>query len=159
MRAQLIFIMVTIVTGVSAGCGGLGKADMEEETARLLQTDKDFAAASLEHGAAEAFRMYLHDDAIMFSRGRHAVRGSDSIYKIMSAGAGSYSLEWTPRAAEVAVSGELGWSWGEYTFTSTGGDGIESRSYGKYVNVWRKNTEGEWKVIADIGNESPPPGE
>lgn len=41
--------------------------------------------------------------------------------------------------------------------TAKGGNGEESMSWGKYVNVWKKNADGEWKVVADIGNDSPPP--
>jgi len=31
--------------------------------------------------------------------------------------------------------------------------------YGKYVNVWRKQKDGKWKVIVDLGNPSPPPNQ
>jgi ketosteroid isomerase-like protein len=132
---------------------------MTEETNRLLQIDREFAAASLQHGAAEAFRMFMHEDAIMFSRGRHPVHGRDSIFEVMSAGGEDDVLEWAPRAGDVAASGDMGWTWGEYTYTSTGGDGLKTSSFGKYVNVWKKSATGEWRVVADIGNESPPPGE
>jgi ketosteroid isomerase-like protein len=131
--------------------------DVKREAARLLETDREFAAASLEHGAADAFRMYLDEDAIMFSGGRHPVRGRDSIYNVMKTGGDGYVLEWTPRAADVARSGEMGWTWGEYVVSSPGDGGNRPLSWGKYVNVWRKNDAGEWKVVADIGNDSPSP--
>jgi ketosteroid isomerase-like protein len=85
------------------------------------------------------------------------VRGRDSIYELMKTGDADYVLDWTPRSAEVAQSGELGWTWGEYTVSAKSEDGVPTESWGKYVNVWRKNSAGEWKVIADIGNNSPPP--
>jgi len=153
----LAFVILTAF--LISGCAGRGRVDMTKETDRLLQTDRDFAAASLEHGAADAFRMYLAEEATMFSDGRHPVRGRDSIYDLMKPGADGYVLEWTPRAAEVASSGDMGWTWGEYTVTVKGVEGAGEKSYGKYVNVWKKNAEGEWKVVADIGNDSPPPGE
>lgn len=144
---------------VVTGCSTRENADVAKEAERLLQVDREFATASVQHGAADAFRMYLDDDASMFSSGRHPVRGRESIYAIMKPGDEGYLLEWTPRAAEVAQSGEMGWTWGEYTVKGRGKNGEESMSWGKYVNVWRKNTAGEWKVVADIGNESPPPDE
>jgi ketosteroid isomerase-like protein len=152
-------VTVLLTAAFLNGCGEQNRIDMNEETNRLLQTDRDFATASLEHGAANAFRMYLLDDAIMFSRGRHPVRGRNSIYEVMSAGGEDDVLEWTPRAGDVAASGDMGWTWGEYIFTTTGGDGLETNTYGKYVNIWKKNADGEWRVAADIGNDSPPPGE
>jgi ketosteroid isomerase-like protein len=27
---------------------------------------------------------------------------------------------------------------------------------GKYVTVWRKQKDGSWKAVADIGNDDPP---
>ena len=93
----------------------------------------------------------------MFSAGRYPVHGQDSIYDIMKPGQEGYVLEWTPRAADVARSGDMGWTWGEYTVTAKDGTGAQPASWGKYVNVWKKNADGEWKVVADIGNESPPP--
>jgi ketosteroid isomerase-like protein len=156
MRTRRLLLVVA-TAAVVAGCSGRESVDVTTEAQRLLETDRDFSAASVQHGAAEAFRMYLDENAAMFSDGRHPVHGRDSIYDIMKPGEQGYVLEWTPRAADVAQSGEMGWTWGEYTVTAKGSDGEQSMSWGKYVNVWKKNAEGEWKVVADIGNESPPP--
>jgi ketosteroid isomerase-like protein len=147
-----VFAAVAVV-----GCTSGNDIDVKREAARLLQTDREFAAASLEHGAADAFRMYLDEEAIMFSDGRHPVSGRGSIYEVMKAGGEGYILEWTPRAADVARSGEMGWTWGEYVVKSPGEVDNRPLFWGKYVNVWRKNDAGEWKVVADIGNDSPPP--
>jgi ketosteroid isomerase-like protein len=152
-------VVCLLAAAAAVGCEDRENTDVKAAAASLLQTDHEFAAASLEHGAADAFRMYLDDDATMFSNGRNPVRGRESIYEIMKAGDGAYVLEWTPMEAEVARSGELGWTWGEFVVKSKGEAATEPQSWGKYVNVWKKNTAGEWKVIADIGNDSPPPGE
>jgi len=156
MRTRRLVLAVT-TAAVVVGCSGRENTDVTRDVQRLLETDREFAAASVQHGAAEAFRLYLDEDATMFSGGRHPVHGRDSIYEIMRPGDEGYALEWTPRAADVARSGEMGWTWGEYTVTAKGDNGEESMSWGKYVNVWKKNADGEWKVVADIGNDSPPP--
>jgi ketosteroid isomerase-like protein len=144
---------------VVLSCGQQRKVDVDRELERLMQTDRDFASASVKHGAAEAFRMYLHEDATMFSAGAHPTAGRESIYDRMKPSDDGYELKWTPRAGEVARSGDMGWTWGEYTVTAKNAEGAEEKSYGKYVNVWKKDTAGDWKVIVDIGNESPPPVE
>ena len=152
-------VVCLLAAAAAVGCEDRENTEVKAAAVSLLQADREFAAASLEHGAADAFRMYLDDDATMFSGGRNPVRGRESIYEIMKAGDGAYVLEWTPIEAEVARSGELGWTWGEFVVKARGEDGTESLSWGKYVNVWKKNAAGEWKVVADIGNESPPPGD
>ncbi|MGD8412936.1 MAG: DUF4440 domain-containing protein [Candidatus Latescibacterota bacterium] len=154
MKASYIVVVAAVAV---AGCIKGDEVDVKKEAARLIQTDREFAAASLKHGAADAFRMYLDERAIMFTDGRDPVRGRGSIYGIMKAGGDGYVLDWTPRAADVARSGEMGWTWGEYVVKTTGDGDNRPISWGKYVNVWKKNVAGEWKVVADIGNSSPPP--
>lgn len=129
---------------------------MADETERLLDTDRSFAVASLQHGAAEAFRMFLHDDATMFTTGSVPIKGRDFIYKRMKSSGDGAVLQWTPRAAEVSASGDLGWTWGDYVMIETGKEG-ERRAFGYYVNVWKKDDDGQWKVVADIGTEAPAP--
>ena len=40
-------------------------------------------------------------------------------------------------------------SWGTYVFTP--GDGRTKTSTGRFVTVWRKNADGAWKGLVDIG--------
>ena len=68
---------------------------------------------------------------------------------------GDYTLDWSPQYAEVAKSGELGYTWGTYSLTYMDQNGEEQKSYGKYLNIWKKQADGNWKVAIDIGNESP----
>jgi ketosteroid isomerase-like protein len=156
-RWIVVLTAVVVVAVLLGGCGQRNRVDVDEELTQLLETDRDFAAASLEHGAAEAFRMYLHENATLFSAGARPTAGRESIYQRMKSSDGKYELAWTPRTGEVARSGDMGWTWGVYTVTAKNADGEEEKSYGKYVNVWRKDAAGDWKVIVDIGNESPPP--
>lgn len=149
--------IVVVVAVLLLGCGQQERVNVEEQLEQLLQTDRDFAAASSQYGPAEAFRMYLHENATMFSAGSHPTQGRESIYQRMRSTDGNYELSWTPRAGEVSNSGDMGWTWGEYTVTGFDPEGEQEISYGKYVNVWRKSATGDWKVIVDIGNESPPP--
>ena len=61
------------------------------------------------------------------------------------------------KKASVSASGDMGWTWGIYVMTVREADGTVRTSHGKYLNVWEKQPDGEWKVVADIGNESPEP--
>ena len=151
-----LVISLLLCVILATGCAAPDRVDVKKETEKLLQTDRDFAAASVSHGAADAFNMYLHDNATMFSDGRFPIVGREAAYNLMKAGDRGSVLKWTPRAAEVAGSGDMGWTWGEYVLILKEG-GEEKKSYGKYVNVWKKNSDGDWKVIADIGNSSPAP--
>ena len=108
-------------------------------------------------GAAEAFRLYLDVNAMQLPAGSNPRYGLDSIYTIMKQSDGSYQLAWEPQQAEVSLSADMGWSWGRSTLIYSEEDGIQKKWYGKYLNVWKKQKDGSWKVLVDLGNQSPAP--
>jgi ketosteroid isomerase-like protein len=56
---------------------------------------------------------------------------------------------------DVASSGDLAYSYGVYEFRSKGKDGKPTVENGKYTTVWKKQSDGRWKVVLDMGNASP----
>ncbi len=131
----------------------------EKERALLLETDREFARTSIMIGTAEAFHAFLDSDALQLPAGGHPVRCRDNIYFQMKAENSSAVLNWEPQEAEVARSGDLGYTWGTYTYSWVDAEsGLQSR-YGKYLNIWKKQPDGKWKVLIDMGNTSPPPHE
>lgn len=131
--------------------------DVKTEQEKLLQTDRNFAAYSIENGAAEAFNKFLTEDAMQLPAGRKPIFGRNTIYQGMAKNQDKYVLAWKPQQAEVARSGEIGYSWGTYTFSYTTADGDSLTEYGKYVNIWKKQEDGNWRVYLDTGNDSPKP--
>ena len=139
------------------GCAGnfAGKSSVSDET-KLFDTDVAFSQASEVNGDAEAFNMYLADAAIQLPAGSHPIIGREAIYEGMK-DSGDITLTWSPVKAEVSRSGDMGYTWGNYRVSSHGIDGEAKVGYGKYLNVWAKQSNGEWKVLIDMGNPSPPP--
>jgi len=143
---------------LAASCASpaVEQVDLAAEREALLQTDRDFSEYSRNSGAAAAFEHYLVDDALGLPAGGEPT-GRDSLV------AGLTGLEltftWEPQRAEVAASADMGWTWGRYEARTPSPDGAEQVSYGKYLNVWSKQPDGSWRVVADIGNANPKPGE
>jgi ketosteroid isomerase-like protein len=127
--------------------------DIEKEKLRILQTDRDFAVLSVQSGAAEAFKLYAREDAFLLPPNEEPVQGRDKIVQGFVEFDKKFILDWQPQAAEVAASGDLAYSWG----TSTGSDRATGQPAfrGKYLTVWKKDADGNWKFIADLGNSSP----
>ena len=67
------------------------------------------------------------------------------------------TLTWTPVHAEMAASGDLGYTYGNYVYTAKNKEGKSVTSYGKYTSIWKKQKGGAWKVVVDMGNSSPDP--
>ncbi len=132
--------------------------NVENESKILLKTDIEFSQASERDGAAEAFYAYLTDDAMQMPQGGEPVYGREKIREEMSSGV-NITLTWKPQKAEVARSGDLGWTWGTYVAKWQDEGDAQHESHGKYLNIWKKQEDGAWKVAVDMGNQNPAPAD
>jgi len=64
-------------------------------------------------------------------------------------------LTWSPVGADISASSDLGYTWGSYEFRAKGKDGSAKVEHGKYLTVWKKQADGNWKVAVDMGNAGP----
>jgi len=132
---------------------GMARAAGEDA---LLQADREFSQLSVQRGAAEAFFRYCAEDAVQFPVGGAPLHGREQIRDSLVSER-PYVLRWTPRAARVATSGELGYTWGTYELETTDKEGQPKMHYGKYLTVWKRDPGGPWRVSLDIGNPGPAP--
>jgi len=130
--------------------------DVIKESQILLETDKEFAQMSLDKGAAAAFEFYMTEDAMVLPHKGNPINGRDGIVKAFGDDPDAFTLAWTPQKAEVSSSGDMGWTWGKFKQTLYA-DGDDVISYGKYLNIWEKQNDGSWRLIIDMGNNSPEP--
>ncbi len=118
---------------------------------QLIAVDKAFAAEAKAKGAAVAFRDYMDPtDSLEFGGGKQPVRGAEAIFQAQGGDKPGGELLWTPSAAMAGAAGDMGVTWGHWTFTPPvkGGKVVT----GLYVTVWRKDAAGHWKGLVDIGN-------
>lgn len=149
-------IGLLLVPVLSLSCSS--PVDVIKESQDLLDTDKEFAQMSLDKGAAAAFEYYMTEDAMVLPHKGHPINGRDGIVKAFGDNPDAFTLEWIPEKAEASSSGDMGWTWGKYKQTIYA-DGDDIVSYGKYLNIWKKQNDGSWKLIVDMGNSSPEPGD
>ena len=59
--------------------------------------------------------------------------------------------------AQVSSGGDMGWTLaiGNITINRTAGE--PGRDVVRDFHVWRKQTDGSWKVVVDVWNSEPPP--
>ncbi len=123
-----------------------GRADPAE----LLRADSAFAAISVSQGAKAAFLAFASEAAVALGGGAQMSEGREAIaagFDGLPAGA---VLEWWPVAAEIARSGDLGCTVGEARIASL-------KHYSKYLTIWKRQSDGTWKFVADGGNVTPSP--
>ncbi len=118
----------------------------------LMQLEAEFAADVARHGHA-AFVTHFAEDGVEVVDGG-GFDSLDAIRKQPPWPEGT-TLSWTPVRAEMAASGDLGYTYGNYVFTGKNKESKLITSYGKYTSIWRKQKDGQWKVAVDMGNASP----
>lgn len=117
----------------------------------LLDADRAFARDALERGESAAFLAVLAEGAVLFRPAPlHAHTWLEEHPD------GPEVLEWWPDTAEVAGSGDLGWTSGAWELREP--DREEQRgaslARGRYLTVWRRHGEA-WRLLADHGVELP----
>ena len=123
-----------------------GRADAGE----VRRADSAFAALSVTSGAKQAFLTYAADNAISFGGGVQMNDGREAIGAAFNDFPAGAVLEWSPVAASIASSGDLGCTVGEAKISSL-------NHYSKYLTIWRRQADGSWKFVADGGNVRPAP--
>jgi len=116
----------------------------------LLATDAAFSAMSVEDGSGPAFEHFAAPSAI--AAGETLIFGPEAIGEAFTGGPDDL-VSWAPRFVDVAGSGDLGFTVGDATFELAGIPPF----YTKYLTVWRRMNDGQWRFVADLGNSRPAP--
>jgi len=66
------------------------------------------------------------------------------------------SLSWQSSNVDVSKSGDLAYSMGIYQATAKDAHGNPITDHGKFLEVWKKQADGKWKVVADVYNSNLP---
>ena len=124
-------------------------AKMEHE---IVQADKDMSALAMKEGFLKVLLTYADDNVVKFNDKSLPIIGKSEFKKSIGDKAGTRLLSWEPVKVEVARSGELGYTWGNWKLTEK-----DTAYYGNYFTVWKKQSDGSWKFVLDGGNNTPKP--
>lgn len=116
----------------------------------LLAADRAFSAMSEKEGMKTAFIEYLDSNGVLLRPGILPVVGAQAIDYLIQQSDQDYTISWDPRFADVAESGELGFTYGIYILKPNQYDTL---IYGNYTSTWRKQTDGKWKLLLHSANE------
>ncbi|MGO9086290.1 MAG: YybH family protein [Candidatus Sulfotelmatobacter sp.] len=123
----------------------------------LKQLEAEFMKAAAEKGS-KGYMSYYADDAVEVPNGVPAIYGKANIAATMGfLDDKNNGLTWTPVGADISASADLGYTYGNYEFHSKDKDGKATVEYGKYTSIWKKQKDGSWRVVLDMGNASPKP--
>jgi ketosteroid isomerase-like protein len=112
----------------------------------VVEAERAFAKASREKGTRYAFLENLGKSSHLYTKGEVV----DGLEKWSQLPADSALLNWWPVYADASVSGDMGYTTGPYQYFRTRKDKTPAGS-GFYSTVWRKESNGQWKVATDLG--------
>ncbi len=143
MKKSFIYILIILVL---ASCT---KTKPASDSQQLIGADLAFSEYSVKYGIQKAFVEFAHDSVTILKDKQLPLVGRQRLIKSYEGKSDSGQvLTWKPVKALLAESGELGYTYGLWTFTFK-----NNTSRGTYLTIWKKDVKGNWKYIADTGNE------
>ena len=146
MRFALLLLILSIAVIVQ------GQTPLQD----MVKTEQAFSKMAEEKTAREAFMTFIADDGLLFRPGavngkkwmiEHPVPPSDK----------KPLLAWQPSFAGMSASGDMGFTTGPWESKPDRSDPKPS-AYGHFVTVWKKQADGTWKWVVDIGISHPQSG-
>ena len=150
VRAQLAF-----PTGeTSTAPNPLSDPTVKPGKILLFDLEARFAKDVLERGGP-AFAEWFAEDGVALGNGAAPLIGRVAIAKSATWSPKNYQLTWTPTDAVMGPSGDIGYTWGHFEGHSKDANGNPVTTTGRYITIWRKQPDGNWKVVLDAGSNEP----
>ena len=132
----------------------------EAEAKKLMELSREWSKV-LESGDLESALEFWSDDAVVLPPKVPAVEGKQAIRKLVEAGADipGYRITWEPVSAHISENGDMAYMIERNIEELLDADGNKVVTHNKVVTVWRKDSQGHWKNVVDIWNETPAPEE
>jgi ketosteroid isomerase-like protein len=121
----------------------------------MVETERAFSRMSEEKGTREAFGAFIADDGILFRP--TAVFGKKWMQEHPLPPSSTRSvLTWQPMFADVSNAGDLGYTTGPWQFKKDVKD-TKPTAFGNFMTVWKKQPQGPWRFVLDLGISNPEP--
>ncbi len=163
MRNRYFWAAALALMVILAGCKQAPPAPAPDTHDADVKAIRDLEAATVQAFAArdvDKIAAFYADNATGLYGDSPALNGVAaimSLWKPLLADK-NFSLTFVSDKVEVAKSGDFGYSQGPFTQTMTDPKTKEVLTVkGKYVTVYKKQADGGWKAVADIGNNDAPP--
>jgi ketosteroid isomerase-like protein len=142
--------LLLLTFSVLFSCQSTPRQDIVSRSkSEIIETEKAFATMVKKEGIAAAFAYYAAEDAII-NYNDSLLKGRDEIKKhYANKKFENVSLEWIPDFVDVSASGDLGYTYGNYTFTKRDSTGKIEIFKGIFHTVWKKQTDGMWHFVWD----------
>ncbi|MEP6602889.1 MAG: hypothetical protein ABJB69_02975 [Spartobacteria bacterium] len=120
---------------------------------QVVEAERAFSRTCGEVGIRKSFLQFFADDSTIFAPEPKNGKKFYTAYQDKGR-----KLIWEPIFATIASSGELGVTTGPWEMQTSMTD-AKPIAFGDFVSVWKKQRDGSWKVVVDVGIDHPQPSE
>src|SRR5262245_50589774 len=145
------WLVVALTTGLSASGAVLPpRQSPSPALLKMAETERAFARRAKETTVRQAFIDFFADESIAFEPDPVPARESMRKREAPPQPPG-FELLWEPRLGDVASKGDLGYLTGPAEYVNPG----KPTTYSCYFSVWKRQADGEFRVILDVGIPTP----
>ena len=149
MNKRLLLVLLPIFW--ISSCSNSDKGSVESWKGEILQAESDFSAMSEKDGMQAAFLYFAAEDVVI-DRNDELLVGKPALKEYLESqpeGARDELLTWTADFADVSKSGDLGYTYGRYTYSYSDSTGTKVENKGYFHTVWKRQEDGSWRFVWD----------
>lgn len=154
-----LLLVASLLLSVACSRTGSNTSGSDEATLRRLDDEWSKAAGAKD---IEKTVSFYSDDAIVLVPNSPLLKTKEQIRTLWT---GMFSIpgfggSWKPEKIEIAKSGDLAYITGRYEINEADPSGKPLTDNGNYLEIWRKQSDGNWKCVVDtFSSDLPPPSE
>lgn len=150
MKQKCLFYFALLLVLFSCSAE-TGKDSTEKWKSEILETEQNFAKMAGEEGISKAFMTYAAEDAVLM-RDNKLVIGKKNLlvlFENKTSTPKDEELSWKPDFVDVSASGDLAYTYGQYSYSFTDSTGKTVESQGVFHTVWKRQADGSWRFVWD----------
>ena len=131
------------------GCSESQEGNLEIWKEQVAAAEKAFNDMAHERGLTEAFTYFAADSGVI-RRSKKIIKGKQDIQEWYANDVRpNETLTWYPTFIDVSKSGDMAYTYGNFTFTYYDSLGTEKQNKGIFHTVWKRQPDNTWKYVWD----------
>ncbi len=150
MKSSIYLIAASLLVAISCSQNP-SEATLQSWKNEILETEQHFADLAQKEGIPKAFLTYAAEDAVLM-RNNSLIIGRTAIaqqFETQEVSGATASLSWKPDFVDVSSSGDLGYTYGTFVYTSQDSTGHTNKIEGVFHTVWKRQADGSWRFVWD----------
>jgi uncharacterized protein (TIGR02246 family) len=156
--AAVLIVLACPETARDSGQGARGSAEATAADERAVRSADSALSTAIEARDAERTASFYAEDALLMPIAEPTVAGRAAIQAEWAHVFGIPGFMNGARLERVEVSsGSLAYTRGTYETAMKAPNGSPVIERGKWVTIWRRQADGNWRIAVDIANTDAPP--